>query len=290
MRAAGISLKRIFLPIFAVGVVMSVVDFYFGERVVPWSNRQYEQTMSALSRSLKFLVPQERQIVQSPDKQYAVYVGRMELSPRANRARLHDVWFWKSSTPGTLSGGTNPSLIYADSGDYIDGVWRLYDPKIHSYRNGGRDESWIRTDHVDINLRLAERTFNLIALSLPLYSANSEAAVSSWMQLKERVDMEKKAGWVNPRDLLDLHFKLSVPFSCLVFAIACPPLSLRFAKAGNFMGVLLSIILVFVYWNTLLAAKIIGSKYPETVPPYVAAWGQNLLFALIGLYFMWRGE
>src|SRR6266481_558582 len=30
MRAAGISLKRIFLPIFVAGIALSVLDFYFG--------------------------------------------------------------------------------------------------------------------------------------------------------------------------------------------------------------------------------------------------------------------
>jgi lipopolysaccharide export system permease protein len=56
------------------------------------------------------------------------------------------------------------------------------------------------------------------------------------------------------------------------------------------MGVLLSIILVFLYWNTLLAAKILGTQFADKIPPYVAAWGQNLVFAAIGAYLLWRGE
>ena len=48
MRAAGISLKRIFLPVMAAGVAISVGDFYFGEKIVPWSNLQYERTMNEL--------------------------------------------------------------------------------------------------------------------------------------------------------------------------------------------------------------------------------------------------
>src|SRR5205085_10345656 len=74
MRAAGISLKRIFLPVFIVGFLLSIGDFYFAERVVPWSNQKYEETMSQLSRELRFLVPQERQVVQSTDKRYTAYV------------------------------------------------------------------------------------------------------------------------------------------------------------------------------------------------------------------------
>src|SRR5256714_6135921 len=55
MRAAGISLKRIFLPVYLAGILLSAADFYFGEKVVPWSNQQYERTMTDLSRNLKFL-------------------------------------------------------------------------------------------------------------------------------------------------------------------------------------------------------------------------------------------
>src|SRR5262249_15906765 len=63
MRAAGISLKRIFFPVLVTGFAVSLGDFYFGEQIVPWSNRQYEHTMNELSRNLKFFVPKERQMV-----------------------------------------------------------------------------------------------------------------------------------------------------------------------------------------------------------------------------------
>src|SRR5205085_10750613 len=54
MRAAGISLKRIFMPLFVVGLAVSIGDFYFGERVVPWANQQFQRTMSSLSFSTGF--------------------------------------------------------------------------------------------------------------------------------------------------------------------------------------------------------------------------------------------
>ncbi len=287
IRAAGVSLKRIFLPVFVAGVLLSVADFYFGEHVVPWSNQQYERTMAALSRQIKFLVPQDRQVVQSPDKKFTAYVGRMELQPKGNKAYLHDVMFLVSATPGMVGSSPTPLAVLAQRGEYDNGKWTLFDARIHNYRNYGVDETFVRSKTWTADLRLSEQTFNLIALQLPLYSSS---AANSFEELGKRIRMQKQMGWNNPRDLLDYHFKLSVPFSCLVFAIACPPLSLRFAKAGNFMGVLLSIILVFVYWNTLLAAKIVGASFPQQVSPIMAAWGQNVLFALIGLFVLWKSE
>lgn len=292
MRAAGVSLTRIFLPVFVCGLLLSLGDLYFGERVVPWSNQKYEQTLADLSRSIKFLVPQERQVVQSPDHRYTAYVGRMDFLPGRNRVRLTNVLILASSSIGTFSGASEefPIVINAPFADYDDGVWTLHRANVRIYKNGGRDETYIRSEPVILNFRIEERAFSLITLNLPLYSANSAAATSTLGELAERIRQERRSGAPNPRDILDFHFKLSVPFSCLVFALAAPPLSLRFARAGSFMGVLLSIILVFVYWNTLLAAKIIGAKYPGILPPMVAAWGQNVLFSGIGLFVLWRSE
>jgi lipopolysaccharide export system permease protein len=49
-----------------------------------------------------------------------------------------------------------------------------------------------------------------------------------------------------------LWFRIALPTMCLAFAIICPPLAIRFSQAGSFAGILVSIILAFVTWNTLL--------------------------------------
>jgi lipopolysaccharide export system permease protein len=281
MRSAGISLKRIFLPVFAAGLLLSFGDFWFGEHVVPWSILRYEQTMSEISRNIHFLVPQEGQAIQSPDRKYTVLIGRMEVERGSHQTKLYDVRIIANPT------GVNPIVMLSRTADYNDGIWTLHNANIHIYEQGGLREKYILAKEEVINFRLSEASFNTITLQLPLYSS---AADMSFHDMGVNLARERKNGWVNPHDLLEYNFKLSVPFSCLVFAIVCPPLALRFARAGNFMGVLLSIILVFVYWNTLLAARIIGTRYPGILPPFAAAWGQNVLFSGIGLFTLWREE
>jgi lipopolysaccharide export system permease protein len=293
MRAAGISLKRIFLPIFALGLVMSLVDFWFGERVVPWSNQQYERTISDLSRSSQVFVPQSQQFVQSKDKRLMAYIESVQFQPNSKKATLFNVTILQRG-PGT----SIPRIIVADSAEYDAGKWYMRDARIFVYRDRGLKEQFTIAKSCTVDFVLAEQTFMGIPLQLPLYSS---AATKTWVELRDNVRQQEKmiakqrqmglpGAKVDPYMLLEYHFKLSVPFSCLVFAIVCPPLALRFARAGNFMGVLLSICLVFVYWNTLLAAKIIGSRFPEALPPIAAAWGQNIVFTIVGLFVLWRGE
>jgi lipopolysaccharide export system permease protein len=279
-RAAGVSLKRSFAAAYAVGLALSLVAFVFGERVVPWANAQYERTMAELSRQVRFLAPKEGQVVQSADRRYTVYVGRMQVSH--GRTTFHDVTFLVRMPNNPI-----PNVIHAGAADYRDGRWTLRNARLHAYEDQGDRELFSRARTIELDFRLPEQMFNMIYLQLPLYSAS---ATVSFRELAARIATQRRSGYVSPQDLLDLHFKLSVPLSCMVFAIACPPLAMRFARAGGFMGVLLSIILVFVYWNTLLAAKIIGSRYPGVLPPAVAGWGQNVAFAAVGLWFLWRSE
>ena len=293
MRAAGISLRRIFMPLFALGFALSIADFYFGEQVVPWSNRQYEQTITDLSRSTNVFTPQSQQVIQSKDHKLTAYIEGLQLQPKSNKALLTNVMILKRD-----NGNSAPTVMLADTADYENGIWTLHDARIHTYGRRGLDDKFVLAKSMKVDFRLAEQTFMGIPMQLPLYSA---AATRTWADLRDTlaqqqvmVNKQRAMGnltaKVEPMTLLEYHFKLSVPFSCLVFAIVCPPLALRFARAGNFMGVLLSICLVFVYWNTLLAAKIIGSRFPDLLPPMVAAWGQNVIFVLIGSWFLWKGE
>ena len=114
---------------------------------------------------------------------------------------------------------------------------------------------------------------------LPMWKMAGSSSRTFW-QLKEDVKRNAATGVSDPYAILNYHFKLSVPFSCLVMALCCPPMAMRFAKGGGFMGTLLSICLVFVYWNTMLLMRILGSVGPEgerpLLAPQVAAWTQKM--------------
>lgn len=79
-------------------------------------------------------------------------------------------------------------------------------------------------------------------------------------------------------------FKLALSCMCFVFAVCAPPLSFKFSKAGSLAGVLLSVVIVFVGWNTVLFMKSVALS--GWVPPLVCAFLTHGVFLIVGLVLL----
>src|SRR5579884_705591 len=291
LRSAGVSLIRIFMPIFVVGLLTSLADFYFGEYVVPASMNRLNAVRAELPLHIKRLTPQTGQYIISTDQSFALFVQTM--IPRPGYIELHGVQII-GSPKAAFGGQSKPFLMTADKGSYKDGIWTLENAFLLYYSLDGKELLPARPGKATIYITVDPQAFQSGFLMQMPMGTMANSSTRTFSQLGEDLKRERAQGFLDSYALLDYHFKLSVPFSCLVMAICCPPLALRFARGGGFMGTLLSICLVFVYWNTLLLARILGSPGPEgsapLLAPPVAAWSQNVLFFLLGLYVLRKSE
>lgn len=295
LRASGVSLRRIFLPIFLTGFFISIGDFFFGEYVVPKSVEKFQGVLDEIPTQLKTLAPVPGQWITSADNNYAINVRN--LFRRQGYIELHGVQI-VASPQAVSNGEASPIDVYADSGRFENGVWTLDKPSIMrrdlKHLNEWQKVQPLPNEKFVLNISVDPQAFkSAFQLQLPMWKMAGSSSRTFW-QLREDVRRNRAQGVNDPYAVLNYHFKLSVPFSCFVMALCCPPMALRFARGGGFMGTLLSICLVFVYWNTMLLMRILGSVGPEGAPPllapYIAAWTQNVLFALVGLYVLRRSE
>ena len=291
MRAAGVSLVRLFLPIFLTGLVVSIGDFVFGEYIVPRSVERFEAVLNEIPTHLRRLQPQTGQYIVSGDQSYAIFVQGM--TPHHGFIELRGVQLI-SSPKLTYNGESLPFIVSASHGRFQDGWWTLEHPYLLRYRTDGheRQESWPEAFRLYVAVDPAAFQTGFL-LQLPMWKMSGSSS-RTFVQLRNELRYNSEHNIHDYYAQLDYNFKLSVPFSCLVMALCCPPLALRFARGGGFMGTLLSICLVFVYWNTLLLARILGSPGAEGSPPLVApqlaAWSQNVIFVLVGLIVLRKSE
>jgi lipopolysaccharide export system permease protein len=291
MRSSGMSLRRVFRIVFLMGFLVSVGDFLFGEYVVPHAVRRLDATVQEMVINIPNLRPQSGQFIVSSDQSYAIYVETM--TQRKGYLELRNIVI-SASPRQTARSKTDPVHMTAETGRFENGMWILNKPLLVQHSIKGDRLIYSHPETFSLTTVVDPQAFQSgFLLQIPMWQM-ARSSTRTFVQMGHDLARNRALNIRDDFTLLDYHFKLSVPFSCLVMAVCCAPLALRFARGGGFMGTLLSICLVFVYWNTLLLSRILGSPGPSggapLLPPTTAAWSQNVIFVLIGLWTLKRSE
>lgn len=88
----------------------------------------------------------------------------------------------------------------------------------------------------------------------------------------------------NRAALVELNYRLALPFACLVLALVAVPIGLISQKGGKAFGLMLSILLVFVYY--VLIASGLNLAKEGRLNPVVGLWSANVIFAIAGLLML----
>jgi len=91
-----------------------------------------------------------------------------------------------------------------------------------------------------------------------------------------------------PRDrqpaLVELHYRFALPVAAIVLALVGIPLGISTRKGGKSVGLMLSLLLFFVYY--ILMAFGLSFARQGRVSPIIGLWLANVLFALAGIFML----
>ncbi|MBE0617615.1 MAG: LptF/LptG family permease, partial [Proteobacteria bacterium] len=90
----------------------------------------------------------------------------------------------------------------------------------------------------------------------------------------------------DPRARLELHQRLALPASCLVFGLLGASLGLHHSRAGRSRGVTLCLVVLLAYYALLTAGRTLGRG--GALPPELAMWLPNLLLGGLAVYAFLR--
>lgn len=112
------------------------------------------------------------------------------------------------------------------------------------------------------------------------------ASLTSWAEVSSARDELKSSGTRANQYLVEVHKKWAISVACLVFTIVGIPMALRFPRGG--MGLVIGggLSVFSIYYVGLIAGEGLGNK--SIVPPWVAMWSPNIIFALVGLLWLFR--
>jgi lipopolysaccharide export system permease protein len=110
--------------------------------------------------------------------------------------------------------------------------------------------------------------------------------VTSWSELAAANDEVRTTRNRANQFRVEVHKKWAISLACLVFVIVGIPMALRFPRGG--MGLVIGggLAVFAIYYIGLIAGEGLGNK--GLVPPWVAMWSPDIIFAALGIYGMYR--
>ncbi len=282
IRMAGVSLRRFFLPIIVIGALTTLFSFWVGDTIAPEAFHQQKETMDSMLAYTLQASPTVSQDKVFTFQNYSFHIRQIakDAGNDPNKLLLAGVTIYENPTdPNGF-----PVLTTAKTATYSHDIWTLRGVVTHVLDHNGAEQYEITGKQTVLNLRVP-------LTNLAESGATAPEELTS-AQLGGQMDALAATGQSGTDTFRAIAFgyyaKYALPFVCLAFALCAPPLALRFAKTGAYMGIFLSIVMVWVAWNTLLLTKFLGLS--GKLSPALAAWSPDLLFGLLGLYFLWRVE
>jgi len=268
MRSAGVPIIRTIVPFAAIGLVAGVLNYYNSDFLMPVAEKDFATNIG--KTTALGVIPNFASNSMFRLRQYDVSVGSVERTS-STTAVFNQVLLIEHPRQGQYT------IVRADVGNYDRGIFRF--PSAYVF--------WLRGDNLitarPANLTINEQIILDDIISLP--TTDQQTAASLWATIKDL----KQAGQKSNDQEVAFYARYSVPLACILFGIVSPILAVRFARTGTVAGVLLSIFLVFLYYNAYMVSTDVLGKL-GWVAPVMAAWLPNILFLGLGLLGLRRLE
>ena len=283
MRAAGVSLWRLCLPYWAVGLLFSLLLYQLNEH---WSPRSAE------------LAEQVRKQHSSPPADSAEGPWQNDLKFRNDgddrfwRIRAYHVETGEMIQPYVewrLPDGSRRQLI-AERGVLSNGVWTFFNVRV-SVPDPSPDSPkvWEQTNV----LAVAEfsETSEQIKSEIKISQLSSiKAAKKAQLSISEILNYKRLHPHLRQttRALLDtqLYARLAAPWTCLIVVLIAIPFGAPSGRRNVFVGVAASIFICFGYFVLQRFGMALGTG--GLAPALVAAWLPNVLFGSAGIWLTAR--
>lgn len=274
MKANGISLYRILFPVFILSFLVSLMVLGLNELLIPYANqkktytRKVEIERKAEPKDIIF-----RNVYAQGESGRIFYLNRYDsdkkearevLVQRFEENRLKeqieaDVMRW------TVSGWL-----------FEDGIYRIFSDTL--------EKSQAEEFHKFSRLEGSEIKIEPDAFTKP----QKKPEEMNYKELREYAKVKKKAGQDVSAEQTDLHMKLAYPLISFIIVLFGSPLAANPRRGSLTINFAITIAIAFTYWFLLRTAQTFG--HTEKLPPFLAAWITNFVFAGLGVFLLIKAK
>jgi LPS export ABC transporter permease LptG/LPS export ABC transporter permease LptF len=276
MKATGISLYRVMVPILVVSAMLAVALFLFDESYLPAANRRQEALRSVIKGrpAQTFLRPDRKWIFgrQEPGKPGRIFYYQF-FDPGQDRFANLTVFEFN---PENFSLSRR---IFAASAHWEPQIGQWVFENGWERRFDGEAVSSYSQFNVESFPEITEQPQYFTKQAL-------QSQEMTFGELERYIRDLGQSGFDTKQLSVQLNLKLAYPLVTLVMAVLAIPFALSMGKRGSLTGIATAIGLAIAFW--VLKGMFEGLGNVNFLPTLLAAWSPDLLFGLAGAYLLLR--
>jgi LPS export ABC transporter permease LptG len=276
MKATGISLYRLIVPVISVAAILSISLFLFDEYYLPQANRRQD----ALRNEIKGRPPQT---VTHPEQNW--------IFGQPHPGEPGRIFYYKFFDPDRDE-FANISVFEFDPTTFaltrrIFATTAIWDNAANTWRfqNGWQND--IEGDHTNGFVRFTQTSFKEIHEEPAYFNKESlQAQQMNFGQLDRYIGDLRQSGFDTMKLRVALWQKLAYPLIAVAMAILAIPFALSMGRRGSLTGIAVAIGVALTYYVVDGLFGALGSV--NYLPAAMAAWSSDILFGLVGGYLLLR--
>ncbi len=267
MRAGGLSLVKIAKPLIIVTLIITVGIVLIQEMVMPVSARTMKDIWNIQIKGEKG--PQAvRDNVWYRSGDRMIYIK--QALPQDGQ--LHDITIFNLNDQFNIVKRSD-----ADHAEYLDGEWQFNNAAVRKF-NPATGE---------VTERSVSKKTQLPFSKTPEDFKHVEATLGelTFIDLYRKSKKLSSEGYSTVRHQVDMHTHIASPFACLIMVLLGIPFALHRGRSASLAsGIVVSVLIGVSYFILNSIATVFG--YSGILPPIIATWAGNIIFALIGIWFI----
>ena len=267
LKASGISIRRLSIPLLILGLLFSIFSFYFDNLYV--TNHLQKRNELGIKYNL---IRSKSSNIKKKD------IFRQESNNEVLGIRRFQ---FRNQT------AHNISILQFQDGSLVHRldapVMRWNSDEKHWVLPNYFIRNWIG-DTLTFNKSVQDTVLNLNFTPTDLTQSTVKPEEMNYWELKQFVNKLEQYGVRDPRWAVNMYFKPA--FACTSFIMVLFGLSLAIRRQQNSIavGIGISLFVIFLYYASIKTGQSLG--YKGVLTPILSVWLPNLIFFLTGLYLV----
>ena len=273
IKASGVNIFSLIVPLLIVGLIFSLVLVVFNDRVIPYAHYASRKTLMEVGAKNPAAALEPGVFINSFQK-YILFIYRIDENKLSN-VRIYE----------PQGEGKPTRTIIARKGEF------LAIPEKNMVKLKLMDGSSDEPDPENPS-NFYKLNFKTYFMSLNLSDGQNKGTIEkkpkdmTIQELNNEITKLKKEG-IDPMPLLtEIHEKIALAFSCLVFILLGCPLAIITRRREKTINFGIAFIIVGIYYLLLIGSEALSLQ--GYITPEIAMWLPNIILGIAGIILTYR--